>query len=59
MKSRNSASEITARSQPDSEGEFVLDTDASAVAISVTLHQWQGTSGEGGLISIIYGSTKK
>ena len=30
----------------DSEGEFVLDTDASAVAISGILHQWQGPPGE-------------
>ena len=32
--------------QPDSEGEFVLDTDASAVAISGILHQWQCPPGE-------------
>ena len=31
--------EATALAQPDSEGEFVLDTDASAVAISGILHQ--------------------
>ena len=31
--------ETTALAQPDSEGEFVLDTDASAVAISGILHQ--------------------
>ena len=37
----------TALAQPDSEGEFVLDTDASAVAISGILHQWQGPPGEG------------
>ena len=34
--------EGTALAQPDSEGEFVLDTDASGVAKSGTLHQWQG-----------------
>ena len=34
--------EATALAQPDSEGEFVLDTDASGVAISDILHQWQG-----------------
>ena len=34
--------EATALAQLDSEGEFVLDTDASAVAISGILHQWQG-----------------
>ena len=38
--------EATALAQPDSEGEFVLDTDASAVAISGILHQWQGAPGE-------------
>ena len=34
--------EATALAQPDTEGEFVLDTDASGVAISGILHQWQG-----------------
>ena len=34
--------EATALAQPDTEGEFVLDTDASGVAISSILHQWQG-----------------
>ena len=32
--------DATALGQPDSEGEFVLDTDASTVAISGILHQW-------------------
>ena len=32
--------DATALAQPDSEGEFILDTDASAVAISGILHQW-------------------
>ena len=41
--------DATALAQPDSEGEFVLDTDASAVAISGILHQesaarWANTS---------------
>ena len=35
-------SEATALAQPDTEGEFVLDTDASGVAISGIFHQWQG-----------------
>ena len=34
--------EAIALAQPDSEGELVLDTDASAVTISGILHQWQG-----------------
>ena len=50
--------EATALAQPDSEGEFVLDTDASAVAISGILHQWQGSPGERRLRPIIYGSKK-
>ena len=33
--------EATALEQPGTEGEFVLDTDASGVAISGILHQWQ------------------
>ena len=44
--------------QPDLEGEFVLDTDASAVAISGILHQWQGPPGEKRLRPIVYGSKK-
>ena len=31
--------DATALAQPDSDGELVLDTDASAVAISGILHQ--------------------
>ena len=50
--------EATALTQPDSEGEFVLDTDASAVAISGFLHQWQGPPGERRLRPIVYGSKK-
>ena len=50
--------EATALAQPDSEGEFVLDTGASAVAISGILHQWQGAPGERRLRPIIYGSKK-
>ena len=44
----------TALAQPDSEGEFVLDADASAVAISDNLHQWQGPPGHRRLRSIVY-----
>ena len=50
--------EATALAQPDSEGEFVLDTDASAVAISGILHQWQGPPGERRLRPIVCGSKK-
>ena len=50
--------EATALAQPDSEGEFVLDTDASAVAMSGILHQWQGPPGERRLKPIVYGSKK-
>ena len=50
--------EATALAQPDSEGEFVLDTDASSVAISGILHQWQGPPGQRRLRPIVYGSKK-
>ena len=50
--------EATALAQPDSEGEFVLDTDISAVAISGILHQWQSPPGERRLKPIVYGSKK-
>ena len=43
--------EATAFAQPNFEGEFVLDTDASGVAISSILHQWQGPP-------IVFGSKK-
>ena len=33
--------EATALAQPDSEGEFVLSSDASGGAISEIFHQWQ------------------
>ena len=36
----------------------MLDTDASAVAISGILHQWQGPPGERRLRPIVYGSKK-
>ena len=44
--------------QPDSEGEFVRDTDASAVAISSIVHQWQGPPGKRRLRPIGYGRKK-
>ena len=50
--------DATALAQPDSDGESVLDTDASAVAISGILHQWQGQPGERRLRPIVYGSKK-
>ena len=50
--------DATALAEPDSEGEFVLDTDASAVAISGILHQWQVPPEERCLRSIVYGSKK-
>ena len=50
--------EATALAQPDSEREFVLDTDASSVAISGILHQWQGPPGHCRLRTIVYGSKK-
>ena len=50
--------EATAIAQPDSEGEFVLDTDASGVAISSILHQWHGPSDNRKLRPIVFGSEK-
>ena len=47
--------EATALAKPDS-GEFVLDTDAGGVAISVLLHQWQGLHERRTLRPIIFGS---
>ena len=47
--------ETTALARPDSEGEFVLDADAGAVAI---WHQWQGPPGDRRLPPIVYGSEK-
>ena len=48
--------EATALAQPDTEGEFVLDTDASGVAISGILHQWQGPPESRKLRPIVFGS---
>ena len=53
---KNALIDATALAQPDSDCDFVLDTDASAVAISGILHQWQGPSGERRLRPIVYGS---
>ena len=50
--------DATALAQPDSEGEFVLDTDASVVAISGILHRWQSPPGERRLRPIVYGTKK-
>ena len=50
--------DATALAHPVSEGEFVLDTDTSAVAISGILHQWQGPPGERCLRPIVHGSKK-
>ena len=50
--------EATANSQPDSEGELMLDTDASAVAIAGILQQWQGSPGDRRIRPIVYGSKK-
>ena len=50
--------EATALAQPDSEEEFVLDNDASSVAISGILHQWQGPPGQRRRRPIVYGSKK-
>ena len=47
--------EATALAQTDSEGEYLLDTDAGAVAISGILHQWQGPQGDRRLRPIVYG----
>ena len=55
---KKSLIKATALAQPDSEGEFVLDTDTSAVAISGILHQWQGPPGQRCLRPIVYGSKK-
>ena len=50
--------EATALAQPDTESEFVLDTDASGVAISGILHQWQGPPENHKLRPIVFGSKK-
>ena len=49
---------MEALAQPDTEGEFVLDTDATGVAISGILHQWQGLPENRKLRPIVFGSKK-
>ena len=48
--------DATALGAPNEEGRFVLDTDASAVAIAGTLHQEQQYNGKTILRPIVYGS---
>ena len=43
---RKALIEATALAQPDPYGEYVLDTDASAVAISGIFYQWNGPPGD-------------
>ena len=51
--------EATALEQPNNEGEFVLVTDASVVAISGILHQWQGPPESRTLRPIVVGIKKQ
>ena len=44
--------------QPDTEGELVLDTDGSGVAISGILHQWQAPPESRKLQPIVFGGKK-
>ena len=50
--------EATALAQPDSEGEFVLDTNASGVEKSGILHQWHGPPDNRKLRPIVFGRKK-
>ena len=51
--------EVTALAQPETEGEFVLDTEfVLGVAISGILHQWQGPPESRKLRTIVFGSKK-
>ena len=50
--------EATALAQPDSEAEFVLNTDASGVAMSGILHRRPGPPESRKLCPIIFGSKK-
>ena len=50
--------EATALAQPDSDDEFVLIADASAVAVSGILHEWQGPPRKRCLRSFVCGSKK-
>ena len=50
--------EATALAHPDTETEFILDTDASGVAISGILRQWQGPPESRKLRPIVFRSKK-
>ena len=53
---KKSLLEATALAAPNAEGRFVLDTDASAVAIAGILHQEQEYKGKTILRPIVFGS---
>ena len=53
---KQALADATALAAPNEEGRFVLDTDASAVAIAGILHQEQQHNGKTILRPIVYGS---
>ena len=53
---KQALADATALAAPNDEGRFVLDTDASAVAIAGILHQEQEHNGKTILRPIVYGS---
>ena len=53
---KQALADATALAAPNEEGRFVLDTDASAVAIAGILHQEQQFNGKTILRPIVYGS---
>ena len=53
---KQALADATALAAPNEEGRFVLDTDASAVAIAGILHQEQEYNGKTILRPIVYGS---
>ena len=53
---KQALADATALAAPNEEGRFVLDTDASAVAIAGILHQEQQYNGKTTLRPIVYGS---
>ena len=53
---KQALAQATALAAPNEEGRFVLDTDASAVAIAAILQQEQEHNGKTILRPIIYGS---
>ena len=53
---KSSLLEATALAAPNAEGRYVLDTDASAVAIAGIMHQEQKHKGKTILRPIVYGS---